>query len=151
MFITPDVEDNNEMRIVSMLVVGLGRANEFVFVSLLVLLVMYFTVRLLWAVLCYLLMLYAQYAFNPSPYTRFFRISLVIGVSALVLSAILTFLPQTHDLGVLVLCASFAVFSIVSAALDYYATRSVVRPALEDIDLKQIVQLYQEQERRQLP
>jgi hypothetical protein len=141
MGILPDPDNRAEMWMVVNLVGGLSRANEWVFLGVLLLLVAYAVGRLALAIGTYLFHLYRERAFTPSPFTRYFRIALGIGLAVLLIGIILTRTEDTHAYGILVLCWGFGLFGITSVILDWLSSRAEQQetPLLAGVTLEDVV------------
>ena len=113
MKLLPDMDNRTEMWMVVNIAGGLARANEWVFLGVLCLLIAYGLARILIEVCRYLFAMYRERAFTPSPHMQNFRNLLMGGAVVLVLSAIFG--------GFFI---AFAAFSIASVAYDWYVSRN---------------------------
>ena len=143
MWFLPDPDDHTEMRLVVGIATAFGHSgNEWIFLGLLVLLVVYITARITIAITVYLFTLYSERAFGSSPYVRIFRIVLAVAAVVLIIGVVLIRQETTAPIGVTVLSYGFGVFGVVSAALDWYFSRRerTAAPALTNVNLQNIAQ-----------
>jgi hypothetical protein len=129
MLMMPDMENSIEARIVVGIVTNAARDKD-AFAMALILLVLYGIARFIIELLIYLFRVYRERAFTPSPHMRNFRILLGAGLVVLVVSFLLGFI-----------FIGFALFSVASAAYDWYTGRSEKKeaPEIEELNLKDMV------------
>jgi hypothetical protein len=129
----PDPENSIEMKIIMVIAGGAVRTTD-TFIMFFALLILYVIARVILEVIIYLFRLYRDRAFTPSPHIQNFRILLGTGVVVLLVSFLLSHLA-----------IGFAIFSVASAAYDWYAGRNAKQeaPELEELNLKDIVAMQQ--------
>ena len=120
MFLPPDTDSRTEMWMVIQMAAAISRANEWVFLGVLLLLLCYAIGRLFWAILKYLYALYKQRLTEAALHAHHFRIALGSALVVALIGALLARSDAYHELGILLLSIDFCLFSLFSVGYDWY-------------------------------
>jgi hypothetical protein len=141
MFFLPDPDDHTEWRLIIAFVGAIARADAWVFVFILLMLIAYAIWRFILRLLTYLVEVYQERVQGPSPYVWYFRILLGVGSVVLVTGIVLVSGSDTYENGLVLLCWGLGVFGVATLVLDWYAGRveQKATPSLEGVTLDDVI------------